>query len=141
MMLLNLSFFTERYPVDIRCYSLVSVGIAAHLPSLPPLPPPPSQVDIWGGLGADCYADSFNYMTRAYATSVIPMAIMAAIWCVWGLRRLCTGSGQIERRARILSQHTEASLLLSYLVSRAADTTPAPSAIARASTEIIVHSF
>jgi len=80
--------------------------------------------------------DSFNYMTRAYATSVIPMAIMAAIWCVWGLRRLCTGSGQIERRARIFSQHTEASLLLSYLVGDAA-TTPAPSAIARASTEIV----
>ena len=80
--------------------------------------------------------DSFNYMTRAYATSVIPMAIMAAIWCVWGLRHLCTGSGQIERRARILSQHTEASLLLSYLVGDAA-TTPAPSAIARASTEIV----
>ena len=94
------------------------------------------EIDIWGGLGADCYVDSFNYMTRAYATSVIPMAIMAAIWCVWGLRRLCTGSGQIERRARILSQHTETSLLLSYLVGDA-DTTPAPSTIARASTEIV----
>ena len=125
MMLLNLSFFTERYPVDIRCYSLVSVGIAAHLPSLPPLPPPPSQVDIWGGLGADCYVDSFNYMTRAYATSVIPIAMMVAIWFVWGLRRLCVRSEQIERQARIFSQHTEASLLLSYVVGDA-DTMPPP---------------
>ena len=46
----------------------------------------------------------------------MPMAIMAVIWCVWGLRRLCTHSGQTERRVRIFSQHTEASLLLSYLV-------------------------
>ena len=75
--------------------------------------------------------DSFNFMTRAYATSVIPMAIMVAIWCVWGLRRLCTGSGQIERRMRIFSQHTEASLLLSYLVGEV-DTSADASAVASA---------
>ena len=75
-----------------------------------------AQVDIWGGLGVDCYADGFNYMTRAYATSAIPIAIVLVIWCVWGLRRLCTSSGQTERRANIFSQHVEASLLLSYLV-------------------------
>ena len=67
-------------------------------------------------MGADCYADGFNYMTRVYATSAIPIAIVLVIWCVWGLRRLCTSSGQTERRANIFSQHVYASLLLSYLV-------------------------
>ena len=81
-----------------------------------PLRPLLTQVDIWGGLGADCYADGFNYMTRAYATSAIPIAIVLVIWCVWGLRRLCTSIGQNERRAKIFSQHVQASLLLSYLV-------------------------
>ena len=81
----------------------------------PPLPLL-TQVDIWGGLGADCYADGFNYMTRTYATSAIPIAAVLVIWCMWGLRRLCTSSGQTERRANISSQHMQASLLLSYLV-------------------------
>ena len=84
------------------------------------------QVDIWGGLGADCYADGFNYMTRAYATSAIPIAIVLVIWCVWGLRRLCTSSGQTERRANISSQHMQASLLLSYLVFGARYRLPLP---------------
>ena len=67
-------------------------------------------------MGVDCYADGFNYMTRAYATSAIPIAAVLVIWCVWGLRRLCTSSGQTERANNMFSQHVYASLLLSYLV-------------------------
>ena len=118
--------FPEPMQTLIYVYSFLEVGYCAlgrqritttttvavrtsHLPLL-------TQVDIWGGLGADCYADGFDYMTRAYATSAIPIAVVLVIWCVWGLRRLCTSSGQTERRANIFSQHVQASLLLSYLV-------------------------
>ena len=56
-------------------------------------------------------------MTRAYATSLIPIAMMGIIWGVWGLRHLCIGNDQFEKQTHLISQHTEVSLLLSYLVS------------------------
>ena len=67
-------------------------------------------------MGADCYTGSYNWMARAYATSIIPVALMVLIWCAWVLRRLFVSSEQVDRRATIFTQHTEASLLLSYVV-------------------------
>jgi hypothetical protein len=34
------------------------------------------EVDIWGGIGADCFVEGLNYHTRAIMTSIIPMAGM-----------------------------------------------------------------
>ena len=66
----------------------------------------------------DCYLGNINFLTHVYAASIAPLAIIFIVWCTWALKRLWFGARLLsERRARLLSEHLEVSLLISFLVT------------------------
>ena len=73
------------------------------------------RVELWGWVGGECLP-TFDYRTTAYATSLLPIGVIALIWLGWSLVFVCTDWRMRTESVRSTVFPIQASIFVTYLV-------------------------